>query len=306
MKNLVSIIVPVFNTEKYLRRCIESLLNQDYKNIEILLIDDGSGDKSGEICEEYSKNFSFIKTFHKTNGGASSARNIGLSHIKGEFFCFVDSDDFVDSDYVGAMIKTAREKSCDIVCTPRIKSSKTGVFERDCVIRDFIYDLACHYNFYSCLKLFKTSLLGKIKFDTRIKVGEDFDFTSQMLLKSRKIGLLSKPTYHYFYSDTSIMRSNFSEKFDSQRISYENFIKRCKKDYPQFLNDVYYYAVLVLFGLYYRSRGVRGFEKLNENYVKEISKFAPFIYKNPLVRFKFKAVVFAFSNFFWLIKRLKK
>lgn len=306
MKNLVSIIVPVFNTEKYIRRCVESLLNQDYKNIEILLIDDGSGDKSGEICEEYSKNFSFVKTFHKTNGGASSARNIGLSQIKGEFFCFVDSDDFVDSDYVGAMIKTAREKSCDIVCTPRIKSSKTGVFERDFVIRDFIYDLACHYNFYSCLKLFKTSLLGKIKFDTRIKVGEDFDFTSQMLLKSRKIGLLSKPTYHYFYSDTSIMRSNFSEKFDSQRISYENFIKRCKKDYPQFLNDAYYYAVLVLFGLYYRSRGVRGFEKLNENYVKEISKFAPFIYKNPLVRLKFKAVVFAFSNFFWLIKRLKK
>lgn len=200
----------------------------------------------------------------------------------------------------------AREKSCDIVCTPRIKSSKTGVFERDFVIRDFIYDLACHYNFYSCLKLFKTSLLGKIKFDTRIKVGEDFDFTSQMLLKSRKIGLLSKPTYHYFYSDTSIMRSNFSEKFDSQRISYENFIKRCKKDYPQFLNDAYYYAVLVLFGLYYRSRGVRGFEKLNENYVKEISKFAPFIYKNPLVKLKFKAVVFVFSNFFWLIKRLKK
>lgn len=306
MKNLVSIIVPVFNTEKYLRRCVESLLNQDYKNIEILLIDDGSSDKSGEICEEYSKNFSFIKTFHKTNGGASSARNIGLSQIKGEFFCFVDSDDFVDSDYVGAMIKTAREKSCDIVCTPRIKSSKTGVFERDFVIMDFIYDLACHYNFYSCLKLFKTSLLGKIKFDTRIKVGEDFDFTSQMLLKARKIGLLSKPTYHYFYSDTSIMRSNFSEKFDSQRISYENFIKRCKKDCPQFLNDAYYYAVLVLFGLYYRSRGVRGFEKLNENYVKEISKFAPFIYKNPLVRFKFKAVVFAFSNFFWLIKRLKK
>lgn len=243
---LVSIIVPIFNNAPYLEHSVASLQSQKHENIEILLIDDGSSDDSLKIAENLAKTESRIKVFHKKNGGASSARNYGLEKMTGEYFCFVDSDDFVDENYVSDMLEMALLSGCEIVCSPRIESEKNGIFERDFVLRDFIYDEKCHYNFYACLKLFRTDLLDQTRFDESIFVGEDFDFTSKMLLKARKIGLLSKPSYHYFYSDTSIMRSNFSPKFDTQIKSFENFINLCKSDFQQFLPDAYYYAVIGL------------------------------------------------------------
>lgn len=99
-KSLISIIVPVYNVEDYLKECLNSIINQIYKNLEILLIDDGSSDKSGEICDEFAKNDSRIKVFHKQNGGQSSARNLGLDKSKGDFISFVDSDDVLGENFI--------------------------------------------------------------------------------------------------------------------------------------------------------------------------------------------------------------
>ena len=100
MSDLISIIVPIYNVEKYLQECIESLLKQTYKNIEIILVDDGSPDNCPQICDEFLKKDKRIKVFHKVNGGLSDARNYGLERATGNYICFVDSDDFVTEDYI--------------------------------------------------------------------------------------------------------------------------------------------------------------------------------------------------------------
>ena len=106
-KILVSIIIPVYNAEKYLNRCIDSILEQTFADFELLLIDDGSKDKSGEICDEYAKKDNRVRVFHKENGGVSSARNIGLDNARGEWVSFVDADDWVESDYLAALFEDA-------------------------------------------------------------------------------------------------------------------------------------------------------------------------------------------------------
>lgn len=105
MNPLISVIVPVYNVERYLNQCIDSILAQTYKDFELILVDDGSKDKSGEICDEYVKKDSRIRVFHKKNGGVSSARNYGIDNAQGTYICFVDSDDWVDETYLEDMLK---------------------------------------------------------------------------------------------------------------------------------------------------------------------------------------------------------
>lgn len=113
-EKLISIIVPVYNVEKYLKECIDSVISQTYKNLEIILVDDGSTDKSGEICDEYSKKDSRIKVIHKENGGLSDARNVALDIAKGEYIGFVDSDDYVEKDMFETLYKLAEEHNTEI------------------------------------------------------------------------------------------------------------------------------------------------------------------------------------------------
>lgn len=113
--DLISIIVPVYNVENYIKECINSIINQSYKNIEIILVDDGSTDNSGSLCEEFSLIDSRIVTFHKENGGLSDARNYGIRHSNGEYIMFVDSDDIIDKDIVNVLYTLIqKDKSIDI------------------------------------------------------------------------------------------------------------------------------------------------------------------------------------------------
>ena len=118
MKNidLISIIIPVYNVEQYLSRCIDSVINQTYKNLEIILIDDGSTDDSGEICDEYALKDNRIKVMHKQNGGVSSARNEGLDISKGNYIGFIDSDDFIEKDMYEFLYDLLTKNNCDISC----------------------------------------------------------------------------------------------------------------------------------------------------------------------------------------------
>ena len=100
-QNKISIIIPVYNVEMYLEKCLESVLNQTYKNLEVILVDDGSTDKSGLICDEYQKNDSRIRVVHQDNQGLAAARNTGLQYVSGEYFSFVDSDDYIDLNKIG-------------------------------------------------------------------------------------------------------------------------------------------------------------------------------------------------------------
>ena len=112
---LVSVIIPVYNVERYLKKCIDSILNQTYKNLEIILVDDGSTDCSSKICDEYAKNDTRILVIHKANGGQSEARNIGISESKGEYIFFVDSDDYIEYNAIETMLEIAENKNADMV-----------------------------------------------------------------------------------------------------------------------------------------------------------------------------------------------
>ncbi|MBQ9782222.1 MAG: glycosyltransferase family 2 protein [Clostridia bacterium] len=116
MNDLISVIVPVYNVQKYLPRCIESILNQSYKDIELILVDDGSPDNTGEICDYYAKKDSRVVVIHKENGGVSSARNAGLNIAKGKFINFVDSDDYIPNDSLENLINLQKENDADLVC----------------------------------------------------------------------------------------------------------------------------------------------------------------------------------------------
>ncbi len=111
---LISIIIPVYNVERYLRECIDSIIAQTYKNLEIILVDDGSSDKSGEICDEYSKKDSRIKVIHKKNGGLSDARNVALDITKGDYIGFIDSDDYIEKDMFQILYNLAEEYNAEI------------------------------------------------------------------------------------------------------------------------------------------------------------------------------------------------
>jgi glycosyltransferase EpsJ len=131
MGDLISVIIPVYNVEKYIDRCIISIINQTYKNLEIILVDDGSRDNSGKICDEYEKKDSRIKVIHKDNAGAGMARNTGIENMSGQYFAFIDSDDYVDCDYIEKMFDAIKEYNVDacISAYSKVYSDRVETYE---------------------------------------------------------------------------------------------------------------------------------------------------------------------------------
>ena len=179
---LISIIVPVYNSEQTLQQCIESILWQTYKNIELLLIDDGSTDRSSEICDEYARKDSRVRVFHKENGGVSSARNVGLENARGSWITFCDSDDRVSNEWLANMLQSDAE--CDLVVqgfsTPMEYEPLNSEINHFCVYSGPIKDglillLQRHILGYLWVKLFKSSIIRNhhIKFDKNIFLQED-------------------------------------------------------------------------------------------------------------------------------------
>ena len=119
MSELVSIVVPVYGVEKWIRKCVSSILQQDYENIELLLIDDGSPDGSGKICDEYASKYKNVTTIHKVNGGVSSARNVGIKNAKGKYLLFVDGDDWIEADAVSKIIDFMRKHNFELCITDK-------------------------------------------------------------------------------------------------------------------------------------------------------------------------------------------
>lgn len=235
--NLISIIVPVYNVEAYVARCIESLLNQTYKNIEIIIIDDGSTDQSNSICRKYALLDNRIKLFKKENGGLSSARNYGLDVSNGNYIFFVDSDDYISNICIERLINLSLIYDADIVaCEYQKVYSKDKIesiknFNNE-VIRQFkneeiVYDLLNYktFNIMSCAKLYRKTLFEKIRFPLNL-LHED-EFTTPYLFELAKCAVYtSMPYYKYFYRDNSITTSSFtlkrldSVKAHEERIQY--------------------------------------------------------------------------------------
>ena len=244
---LVSIVVPIYNVENYLRQCLDSIMGQTYQNFECLLINDGSPDHSADICREYVSKDSRFKYFEKKNGGVSSARNLGIEHSKGEYITFIDSDDWVDSDYLEVLYTTLLEEGADItVSTYKQFNIKDNcfyfhIFQRGYDKKTFtgqelidnLQALSFFDHSYSSTwgKLVKSVRVETIRFNEETTLGEDMEFWYKLFLISDKIVYINKDTYIYRTSNDE----------------YKHFeLEKIRSDIQQRLN---FLAVLVARGM---------------------------------------------------------
>lgn len=214
MRNeLISIIVPIYNVENYLRQCLDSIMSQTYQNFECLLINDGSPDNSADICREYVEKDSRFRYFEKENGGVASARNLGIERSKGQYITFIDSDDWVESDYLEVLYKSLIDEKADVAVSTYkqfnmddnnyyVHSYQRGydrkVFTNEELIDSLplLYGYDSTYNFVSC-KLITRNLLEYIRFNLSTGYGEDMEFWSKVFLIAKKIVYVNKDTYIY-------------------------------------------------------------------------------------------------------------
>ncbi len=234
---MISVIVPIYNSEKYLKKCIESIVNQTYKDLEIILVDDGSADNSGNICDEYANKDKRIKVVHQENKGQATARNEGLMIAEGEYIAFVDSDDYIAPDMYELLYRMIKDHDCDIaMCGHKeIYEDKESSSRQEC---DDIYldKNAMWQEVFGCLnnavwnKLYRKSLMGDVNFPTRMMHGEDLIFNLNYL-KNCENGVLNKSEkYYYIQRKGSVTNSKFSEKKLTE-ISTKDLALEMVKDY---------------------------------------------------------------------------
>ena len=236
---LISIIVPIYNVENYLRQCLDSILNQTYQNFECLLINDGSPDNSADICREYVSKDSRFRYFEKENGGVSSARNLGIEHSKGEYITFIDSDDWVDSDYLEVLYNSLVDERADIAISTYkqfnmddncyyVHSYQRGyekrIFEKYQLIEELPvlerYDQSYGLTFG---KIISKKALGIIRFNEYTTLCEDMEFWYKLYLVSNKIIYINKDTYNYRkYENASLKHIDAKNKYSDiqQRLSF--------------------------------------------------------------------------------------
>ena len=260
MNDLISVIVPIYNVEKYINQCIDSIINQTYKNLEIILVDDGSPDNCGRICDEYAKKDSRIKVVHKENGGVCSARNIGMEKSTGKWIAFIDSDDWIENKYFEIILNEAKKEDVDIVICGYNKIWKNKVEKINASGENINYNsreyLIKSLNPQTCfgfcpMRLIKKESIGDIRFNQNIVVGEDALFNIQISKNINKAVLLKQALYNYRNNSNSVVKrydTNYADKYlDSMKLNrayiFENYIE---KDVIQnYYNFVAFHVMLI-------------------------------------------------------------
>lgn len=223
MDKLITIIVPIYNVAKFLPRCIESLLAQTYPNLEIILVDDGSPDRCGEICDQYALRDSRIKVIHKTNGGLSDARNAGLNQMTGEYVSFIDSDDWIDQDWCEKLMNNLLRFHADLSLSGIVSEyCHNGIVQSDVITKEYGNEPFCESGIEMMKRYFRTSWVAWDKIyrasifdDIRFPVGEineDEAIALQLLEKCERVAYTNEVFYHYIKRPESITSSSFSPK----------------------------------------------------------------------------------------------
>lgn len=221
MSKKISVIVPIYNVEQYLDKCIESLINQTYKNLEIILVDDGSKDKSGKIADLWALKDSRIKVVHKKNGGLSDARNEGMKNATGRYIGFVDSDDYIDMNMYENMLDILQQNDIDIVecginyvyddkIVKEVVSNNIKVFSTHDALKELILERELHQTVWN--KLYKREcVIGE--FFEMGRINEDEFWTYRIFSKAKKVAKINKNLYFYLQRNNSIMsEKNYSLK----------------------------------------------------------------------------------------------
>lgn len=234
--SLVSIIVPVYNAEKYIDNCVTSVVNQTYSKWELLLIDDGSFDSSGMICDNYSRLNSRIRVVHQKNLGVSAARNRGIECAEGEYIAFLDVDDALPQESLKTLVNSLIDNNADvamgITCGEKWENhSGVEIWKGEDGIQYSLMD-----DPYTCAawgKLYRRELIGETRFDRKIKINEDSLFVFQIMCKKPVCVCVNKEIYQYIQVSGSASRSAFSEKyFDILKVSDLKY-KKIEEQFPQ-------------------------------------------------------------------------
>ena len=325
----VSVIVPVYNVEKYLVKCLDSIINQTYKDIEIILVDDGSTDNSGKICDKYALKDERIYVIHNSNSGVSHARNCGINKAKGEYILFIDSDDFIDKNYVQELIGLTRKENYDLVMC----SEYDYFIINNCIrIRKISLPLTgiFRYDYYKLkniieppyLKLYKRNIINKfnIRFKEDISYCEDQIFNMEYFKHVNKYAFINKPLYYHIHE-----KNNSLGKIKN-KINMEATIKKIRIEID-FLNemDIFNKNELLsehIFNLILDFLNLKDEKSSYKNYKKRTNRvkkifFNNITYKNLslkkkilffCVKYNFNFLIYCWSRIriFKINKRLKK
>ena len=246
--NLISVIVPVYNVENYLRKCLDSIINQTYKDLEIIVVDDGSTDSSGKICDEYAEHDSRIKVIHKPNGGLSDARNAGLSVCVGEYISFVDSDDYIEKNMYEIMIRSAIKEDSDMVVCRQFLVINDRVYPAY-KGKNIVYNyedktdmIRCMLNTSGlvsvCFKLYKRKIFSVAHF-VKGKNYEDAFFITDSVKNAGKMTVIPTCLYYYRMRNDSIThKKQWSKHIWDPIESYKYNLKIVKQFYPEVVKDV--------------------------------------------------------------------
>lgn len=258
---LVSILSPCYNVEKYLPKCLDTIIGQTYSNLQIVLIDDGSKDGTWEIMQEYAAKDSRIEVYHQDNKGVATTRNNLLDKVKGDFVLFVDSDDWVELTMVESLLGIQKQSDADIVACDMVKNDNTSdlsdksyiSYNKEQIVKAFLEHK--WLNGSLCNKLVKTSLLHNERFHCGISYGEDALFCWHLLQHVMSVVVCKQQLYHYRMNDASLSHQVWTpEKKGSGTVVWHTITSETQKLYPQYVDIARArWAIEDFWGLYYAS-----------------------------------------------------
>lgn len=321
-KPLISVIVPVYKVEKFINKCVDSIINQEYSNLEIILVDDGSPDNCGKICDEYERIDTRVKVIHKENGGLSSARNAGLEIAKGDYIGFVDSDDYIEPFMYDKLLRALLREKCPLaICGTayvfengkRIKKTNAG----DVIVMDF-KDALTEMNQYRLFdmgawsKLYEAKLFDNVRFPVG-KLSEDFFVMYKIFDKAKKIVFVSDPAYNYLQRNNSISRNKIINRdFEYAAKEQMDYLDKYHPDMSVLGHTSYASAVLTVFDFYLKNKvkcpkdvKVHFWEVVKSNY--EYIKRATYLSLEKRIQFfLFRVQPFLYACVFIAYRKIKK
>lgn len=297
-KTLISVIVPVYKVEPYLRKCVESIQAQTHRNLEIILVDDGSPDTCGTICDELAAQDSRIQVIHKENGGLSSARNAGLEIARGEYIGFVDSDDWLEPETYEWLLDLALSEDVKLVCAGRYDctswsgtrqvglcpTTREVISGEELARRIFRWE---HVDSAAWDKLYHRSLFREIRYPLGV-VSEDVPTTYRIALEAGRVGMLDKPVYNYFHRPGSITTASFSPKALQPSGHTERVLAHIRLEYPVLSDSATYFHLRHL-GYVCQTMEIAGPEVMAEyrqayrEKRRQLRAFLPFILTSKLI-----------------------
>lgn len=325
----VSVIVPVYNVEPFLEQCVDSILAQTHSDLQIILVDDGSKDGSGVLCDRLSKKDSRIEVIHKENAGSSSARNVGLEIAKGDYISFIDSDDFIDTTMYEQMLNVFRKSNCDIVgCAINRYYYKENIYKQYIhfhyteILTDFAQaeleklHILCQIDCSACNKLFKREIIINERFKEGVVTNEDFSFFYYLYKKTRKLTYLNLPLYFYRYTENSVSNSFNQKSFHiiDTGLDIKRDIERCGKNELKPVVDRYLYTMCFAycFAIRYKCTGGEFKERYDQMFgllmdnLKTIMLNPYFSNLRKIAIVLFVKCTFAFDIIYKLLKFMKQ